>query len=1421
MARKYLQRMCALCVGATTLIGSVTLSASMSVAAPSHTPTSSSTYMNSQPETTIFSAINAKTPRNSLFDSNWRFLRSDAVDASSPSFDDSSWKTINLPHDYSINQPYSASNEAESGYLPGGTGWYRKSFVIDKDTAGKHIRVNFDGVYMNATVWFNGHKLGTHPYGYSAFTFDLTPYINFGGQNTLVVRADNIIPSSRWYSGSGIFRPVHLIVTDGVHVAHNGVDVQTPELEKHYRGSVDVHIKTLMKNETSKPASVSITQTVFDKDPKNPLGTHTQTAQISAHSQVDVNSLLEVQHPQLWSTDNPHLYTVRTSVTRDGKVIDTSDTTYGFRWTHFDPATGFSLNGVHMKLRGVSMHHDQGALGSVANQAAMNRQLRILKDMGVNAIRTTHNPPAKGLVEAANRMGIMLIEEAFDMWIKSKNGNVNDYGHWFNQPIEKGNAIEGGVKGDTWSHFDISAMVRRDINDPSVIMWSLGNEMMEGITGSVAQYPAVAQKLIDWVKKEDTSRPVTLGDNKLKRGLSQSVAIASEIAQAGGAVGTNYSNGASYDQLHSAHPTWPLYGSETASAINSRGIYNRYQGGSRTPDKELTSYDNSAVGWGYTASQSLYEVITRDFVQGQFVWTGFDYIGEPTPWNGISAGAQGTWPSPKNSYFGIIDTAGLPKDSYYLYRAQWNRHSHTLHMLPAWNSDVVYKDSSGKVPVVVYTDAPSVELFFTPANGGKRVSLGKKTFTQHTTPEGYHYQLYEGPGKSSIQDKNLYLTWNVPFKPGTLTAVAYDAKGQVMSDTVGRSHVTTTGSPAKLQASADRSTIKADGEDLSYITMKVTDANGNVVPHASNRVKVSVTGPGKLVGMDNGDSPDHESYQAKDRKAFSGELIAIVQSTSQPGTIHVNASAEGLQSAQVNLTSQATGDASHQREPYSTVYSHHYYVKASVAPKLPHTLPITYTDGTTSDQPVTWSPIKATQLDHTNTFQVTGQVASHAIVATVTVVKDVVAVLNYSATTQLGHSVQLPSERPIVAHDSTVSADSSLPVTWKMPDSSAYAHAGIIHIQGTARAFDKNLPVEATIRVQKEDVTRGDNLAPQAMRVTPYPSSVKQTGSIKLLTDGVTTAQATQPQTYWVATGNSPSVVFEYATQQRFTEVSIAHLADATSSASSTSTSVSTSASTNTGTHASGDRAANTPPQASPLTKPQIFVSDDGTNYTPVKLTSKPSVVKDGVQTDTYAFEPLTATFVKLVFPGSTTPRLSEVMLYQAKGAYSTYTSAKLSSVTVDGKALDSTVMEKRMYTARSANPKVSATSDKNASITILPPDKNKIVIISESEDHQARSFFTILLDKGQGASASSSASKPSAASSSAGSSTGASHASSSSVSSSVKAPGHHARAASKGAQLSSWLAHTGTAAGILGACALAALIVGGIILGLRRRFHS
>lgn len=1286
------------------------------------TRSDSTTQMSSTPEVVYSSAVDSKQNRTSDFDANWKFMLSDSVQAQDPAFDDSAWQQVDLPHDYSITQKYSQSNEAESAYLPGGTGWYRKSFTIDRDLAGKRIAINFDGVYMNATVWFNGVKLGTHPYGYSPFSFDLTGNAKFGGENTIVVKVENRLPSSRWYSGSGIYRDVTLTVTDGVHVGNNGVAIKTPSLATQNGGNVTMNLTTKVANDTKAAANITLKQTVFPKGGKTDaaIGTVTTASKsIAAGASADVTSTITAASPKLWSIKNPNLYTVRTEVLNGGKVLDTYDTEYGFRWTGFDATSGFSLNGEKVKLKGVSMHHDQGSLGAVANRRAIERQVEILQKMGVNSIRTTHNPAAKALIDVCNEKGVLVVEEVFDMWNRSKNGNTEDYGKWFGQAIAGDNAVLGGDKDETWAKFDLTSTINRDRNAPSVIMWSLGNEMMEGISGSVSGFPATSAKLVAWTKAADSTRPMTYGDNKIKANWNESNTMGDNLTANGGVVGTNYSDGANYDKIRTTHPSWAIYGSETASAINSRGIYNRTTGGAQSSDKQLTSYDNSAVGWGAVASSAWYDVVQRDFVAGTYVWTGFDYLGEPTPWNGTGSGAVGSWPSPKNSYFGIVDTAGFPKDTYYFYQSQWNDDVHTLHILPAWNENVVAKGSGNNVPVVVYTDAAKVKLYFTPKGSTEKRLIGEKSFTKKTTAAGYTYQVYEGADKDSTAHKNMYLTWNVPWAEGTISAEAYDENNRLIPEgsTEGNASVTTTGKAAKLKADADRKTITADGKDLSYIEVDVTDANGHIVPDAANRVTFDVKGAGKLVGVDNGSSPDHDSYQADNRKAFSGKVLAIVQSTKEAGEITVTAKADGLQSSTVKIATTAVPGTSTEKTVRSFYYSRNYYVKTGNKPILPSDVEVRYSDGTSDRQNVTWDAVSDDQIAKAGSFSVAGTVAGQKISVRVTMIDEIGALLNYSASTPVGTPAVLPGSRPAVLPDGTVTS-ANFAVHWTKPADTVYNTAGTVKVPGTATVFGKEFKVTATIRVQRSQVTIGSSVSGNALRLTQNIPADKQSDTLDAIKDGSTTVDANtggganpSAWTNWAyskAGHNTAEITFEYATEQQLGQIVMYFFRDS--------------------------NAVRFPDAG----KTKIQISADGKNWTDLAATETIAAQEssDRVKPYTYDFAPVGATFVKVTVTNAdtTTPSgvvcagLTEIELKTATSKFVTNTSAALSSLTVNGTKVSDSVLAAGSYNTPAIIADVKAEGEGNASVTVLPAHDNVIRVITESEDHVTRKTFTINL---------------------------------------------------------------------------------------------
>lgn len=1275
----------------------------------------SSTQMNSIPETVYTNSYTDAKTRVTSFNENWKFSLGDTPGAKESVFDDSRWTNVNVPHDYSIDQPYTRAGEAESAYKPGGVGWYRKTFQLGKDMEGKRIFLNFDGVYMDSTVYVNGTEVAKHPYGYTPFRVDITDAAKVGAENTVSVRVNNEIPTSRWYSGSGIGRDVDLIVTDLVHV--EGVTVSSTTLSASNQTKVPTDIKVRVRNSGNAEKHVTVDHTIFPKgkDAKETIGKSTSEHTVKPGELTTIDSSVEAKNPELWSTTKPTLYTVRTEVKIDGKTVDTYDTDFGYRYFAFDANTGFSLNGQKMKLKGVSMHHDQGALGSVSTRAALARQVKLLKEMGVNAIRTTHNPSARQLVDICNREGVLLIEEFFDGWTAPKNQNRNDYSRFFKEKMTTGKLV-GSDANKTWAQFDLEQAIARDVNSPAIIMWSIGNEVTEGTSG-VPDYNKTQQNLISWVKAQDATRPVTQGDNKTKDDKRELNSEA--IAKANGVVGFNYMKGEKYASVHAQHPEWKIYGSETASAVNSRGVYNEIKSLKDAGGQQLTSYDYSAVGWGHVASEAWFDTITRDFVAGEFVWTGFDYLGEPTPWNGQAPGVaeHATWPAPKNSYFGIIDTAGLPKDTFYFYQSQWNDALHTLHILPAWNEKVVHKDAEGKVPVVVYSDADAVELFFTPEGETTATSLGKKHFTLKKTDAGYSYKVAKEQGNPTHKD--LYFTWNVPFKPGTLTAKAYDSQGNEIPEKElhGRHSITTAKNATQLKADVDRLKISADGTDLAYVHVKVTDAAGHVVPDARNKVTFKVEGEGTLVGIDNGSSPDHQSFRDDNRAAHAGELVAIVQSTKTAGNITVTATADGLKTATTTITSEPVAGKASEKAIDSIRYSRHIYVKAGSKLTMPETVEVRYTDGSKENANVSWNPLSSEQLAKPGTHTVLGNVNGTDVKLFVNVIDGIAALLNYSTTTPEGSVPTLPDTRPAILPDGTIS-NAFFSVTWDKLTKEMFDKAGTVVVKGTANVFGKDLPVTAHVRVQTEHITIGANVAGAAMKLEQSVAQDKQSDTLEAVRDGKTEHNPnpdgntnTSAWSNWKASqdGETTSdITFAYATQQRFGQAKI---------------------------HFFQDSASARWPEANTT---KIAVSEDGHTWTPVATTETIGAEKNRVKAYTYSFTPVSATYVKITVTNAEKRTkavsqrpctgITEIELNLAQGSFSTFDKAELGSLTVNGQKVSASVLKAKEFSTRALSAVVNAEGADNTAVTVLPAFDNKIKILMESEDNQKQDTFVINL---------------------------------------------------------------------------------------------
>lgn len=882
------------------------------------------------------------------FNQNWHFkLNANPKEAVKSDADVSTWQKLDLPHDWSIFNDFDHQSPAqnEGGQLNGGEAWYRKTFKLDEKDLKKNVRVTFDGVYMDSQVYVNGQLVGHYPNGYNQFSYDITKYLHKDGrENVIAVHAVNKQPSSRWYSGSGIYRDVTLQVTDKVHVEKNGTTILTPKLEQQQHGKVETHVASKIVNTDDKDHELVAEYQIVERGGQAVTGlVRTASRTLKAHESTSLDAILEVEQPKLWTVlnDKPALYELITRVYRDGQLVDAKKDLFGYRYYHWTPNEGFSLNGERIKFHGVSLHHDHGALGAEENYKAEYRRLKQMKEMGVNAIRTTHNPASPQTLQIAAELGLLVQEEAFDTWYGGKK--PYDYGRFF----EKDATHPEARKGEKWSDYDLRTMVERDKNNPAVFMWSIGNEI--GEADGKAHSLATVKRLVKVIKDVDTTRYVTMGADKFRfgDGSGDHEKIANELD----AVGFNYSED-NYKKLRAKHPNWLIYGSETSSATRTRGSYYRPESElkhSNGPERhyEQSDYGNDRVNWGKTATDSW--TFDRDNAgyAGQFIWTGTDYIGEPTPWHN-----QNQTPV-KSSYFGIVDTAGIPKNDFYLYQSQWvsAKKKPMVHLLPHWNwenrelADKV-ADSEGKIPVRAYSNAASVELFL---NGQ---SLGVKKFNKKQTSDGRTYQ--EGANA-----KELYLEWKVAYQPGTLEAVARDEAGKEIA----RDKITTAGQPAGVRLVKEEHAIAADGKDLTYIYYEIVDSEGNVVPTANNLVRFQLHGQGQLVGVDNGEQASRERYKAQPdgswiRRAFNGKGVAIVKSTEQAGKFTLTAHSDLLKSGQVTVF---TGKKEDQEKTVLGTEVPKVRTVIEKEPKMPKTVAFVYSDGSREKRPVTWSSVDVSQ----------------------------------------------------------------------------------------------------------------------------------------------------------------------------------------------------------------------------------------------------------------------------------------------------------------------------------------------------------------------------------------------------------------------------------------------------------------------------
>lgn len=801
------------------------------------------------------------------FNSHWEF----ALTPDEASYE-GIWRTLSLPHDWSIEGPFSKDNAATpgGGALPGGIGCYRKMFALSDLKEGQRVFVEFDGIYRNSSIYLNDKQICERPYGYSSFCCEITPYLNPPGEeNKMVVIVDNSQqPNSRWYSGSGIYRNVRLVTTKTpVAFVYNSLLITTTAVSTT---SATVRTTVAISNHADEAADYYVLLQIRDSTGKR-VAEDYRRVKIPTQDERTFSSEIELPKPLLWDVEHPQLYTMECALLKGTTIIDNLIETFGVRSVRMTPDEGFMLNEVPVKLKGVCMHHDLGALGAAVNTRAMERQLELLKEMGCNAIRTSHNPPAPEWLDLCDRMGFLVMDETFDVWRKSKS--KFDYASDFDQ----------------WHERDIQDHIRRDMNHPSVVMWSIGNEVMEqwenqsdredldlqqanllinfkkyekgnlSDTMSVASY--LTRKLVALVREIDISRPITAGCNDPSPTNNLFKAGALDV------IGLNY-NDSHYKALHERYPNKPLIATETVSALQTRGFYQMPSDSIRiepkqwwlsydTPHMSCSAYDNMHVPWGNTHEQSWLLVKNNPYVAGTFVWTGFDYLGEPTPY---------WWPA-RSSYFGIIDLAGFPKDVYYMYQSEWTQKP-VLHIFPHWN----WKSGQDIDVWAYYSQADSVCLFL------NEKPLGARTKT----------------------DNCLHAWWRVPFEPGTLRAISYRDGKEVLQQ-----EVTTAGEATQIRLTPDRTHLQADGRDLCFVTVEIADKEGHLVPNAQSLVQFSVQGPAIIAAVDNGSPFSHEPFQASQCKAFHGKCLVILEVTKEQGQIQLTAKGEDLSPMTVSMESMA------------------------------------------------------------------------------------------------------------------------------------------------------------------------------------------------------------------------------------------------------------------------------------------------------------------------------------------------------------------------------------------------------------------------------------------------------------------------------------------------------------------------------------
>ena len=787
-----------------------------------------------------------------LIDLNWKFIKSDVKGAEEPKFNDSDWRTLNLPHDWSIEGEFreDAITKGPGGYLPTGIGWYRKHLSLSSNDKDQQYWIEFDGVYMNSDVWINGQHLGKHPYGYTSFYYDLTPYIK-KGENIIAVKVDNSVqPNSRWYSGSGIYRHVWLSISGPVHIAQWGAYITTPEINS---SSAKVLVRTSIENHLKMAKNIILKSVVLNESGKEMAFLETPVSVSTGSS--DVEQTISIPSPALWSIDTPVLYTLKSSILEGTKLSDDLVSTFGIRKIEYDKDRGFLLNGKHLKMNGVCLHHDAGCLGSAVPEQAWARRLQLLKEMGCNAIRTSHNPPAPEFLDLCDKMGFLVMDEIFDEWIEKKGQVGFSYHLYFEE----------------WWKTDLLSMIHRDRNHPSVVIWSAGNEVPDQV---VENGNDVMRKLAETFHKEDPTRPVTQANDRIAAGDGPAKLPFLELQDI---VGYNYVDRWNerrelyYSVDRHDHPDWKMIGTENVSVGGLRGQYSIATDVSdkrpgRFRDYRLAMIEAEQL-WKFTS--------VHDYVIGDFMWTGIDYLGE--------AG----WPS-KSSSSGVIDLCGFPKDGYYFYQSQWTQKP-MVHLFPHWN----WTGHEGQViSVIAYTNCDTVELFL----NGK--SFGSKSYV---FPQQGHSKSWNGYVHPYIapSTSDLHLSWDVPYEPGILKVVG-KKDWEIITE-----EVRTTSKPSSIRLSADRIEINADARDIANVKAEIIDENGLVVPDASNLIEFKVEGEGVLVGTDNGNPRDRTNMKSKQRNTFNGMALAVIQSTGKTGSIKITAASSGLKETVLHVVSNS------------------------------------------------------------------------------------------------------------------------------------------------------------------------------------------------------------------------------------------------------------------------------------------------------------------------------------------------------------------------------------------------------------------------------------------------------------------------------------------------------------------------------------